>query len=235
MTSIIITNLRIKALLFVATTCCLISSSSLALTSESVSNSVSDSASTSTSTSITLSNETFVQNFRVGNGLVFDDNEIELFQFLIETYTSKFIVANNYTSLCPDLFLAGRETEQESIDQLINDAVVSKCTVQSQKQEEEKIDDVDVESTTTSNNIVDDNTATADGADNDADFVNVVRYVVSYESSICNNVVNYPLFFQYYVNQNLDTMMNELLLFNMDIINIEMSKRAVQRNNNSTN
>jgi len=221
-----------KAILFFVATCCLISSSSLASASDLATDL--DSASTSlVSSSIEL---LFEQKFHVGNGRVFNDNEIEIFQYLMESYTNTFIVANNYTSLCPELVLTMGGTEQEFNDELINNVIISKCTVQSQKHKEEVVD-VDVESTTTTNNSVNNSTATtatatAATAANDDDFVNAVRYIISYESSSCNNLMKFPLFFQNYVNQSLDTMINGLLLFNLDIINIEQSAQVVSQNNN---
>ena len=59
----------------------------------------------------------FQQKFHVGNGRVFNDNEVKIIEFLMQSYTSNFVLANNLTSICPQLLYQHQHQHQHQQDQ----------------------------------------------------------------------------------------------------------------------
>ena len=55
----------------------------------------------------------FQQKFHVGNGRVFNDNEVKIIEFLMQSYTSNFVLANNLTSICPQLLYQHQHQHQQ--------------------------------------------------------------------------------------------------------------------------
>ena len=56
----------------------------------------------------------FQQKFHVGNGRVFNDNEVKIIEFLMQSYTSNFVLANNLTSICPQLLYQHQQNQNEN-------------------------------------------------------------------------------------------------------------------------
>ncbi|OEU19526.1 hypothetical protein FRACYDRAFT_235584 [Fragilariopsis cylindrus CCMP1102] len=144
-------------------------------------------------------NATFHQKIHVGNRRIFNSAELSNFELLMQSFTSKFVTANNYDCL------------QINSNEDINDTIITLATVKKQS-EDIAIDDTNDEDT---------------ASNNTTSFVINLVYVVSFESIVCNDVKYYPLLFQNYTNGHLNIVLRDLQILDLNVTQIEKAKRPV--------
>ena len=145
---------------------------------------------------INTSNDTFQQIFYVDSNRLFNDNEILLFEFLMEAQTTNFFLASNiYDDICPGFTCPTNNT----INDCVNETIQSNCTV--------------------TNRNANESDCNYNGED-----INLY-FIISYTSSICN-VTYFPKIFQNYTNGHRNKTFDDLKALKMNsITNIDVAKR----------
>ena len=151
---------------------------------------------------INSSNDTFQQIFYVDSNRLFNDNEILLFEFLMQAQTTKFFIASNiYDDICPGFTCPTNDT----INDCVNETIQSNCTVTNRNFNE------------------------SDCNYNGEDIT--LNFIISYTSSICN-VTYFPKIFQNHANGYHNKTLDDFKLFSMNsITNIDKVRRVSNSSN----
>jgi hypothetical protein len=155
---------------------------------------------------VSLQDARFRQKFLVGNGRIFNDNEITIFQTLYQSYTQNFSPTGAVASLKIETtcFVDNQEGLVESRLRFLRSSADN--TYSQWRDIEHRQRDLQEESIQAIN----------------------MDYTMTY-SSIYFNVTNYPILFQNWVNQNLLTVTEQMQLLGLNVTEAQTASRLILR------
>jgi hypothetical protein len=151
-----------------------------------------------------LADARFRQKFLVGNGRIFNEDEISIFETLYQSYTKNFVQVPDTTEL----------------------KIVTTCVVDNQEALDER--------RFLRLNIMDDCKGSKDNRKLQ-ELVEAINmdYTMTYKSSYIN-VTSFPILFQNYINQNLETVTNQMQLLQLNVSEAQTASRLIVRTHSPT-